>query len=280
VLCRPADETSVVDALSDWLFVASTSADDRWTLLDLESVWQDDSAIARLKDKLDDRGCSVSERSTMSCWRITLPSTWEEYMSRLSKSHRKQVRRIERRTLPRHETQLRRVSNLKELEPAMEILIRLHQKRWLALGEPGCFGRESFEPFLREAAQRFCEMGDLDLVWLEESGRPVAAQIAFLSESTCFVFQSGIDPDFQDYSPGHVIHVLTMQRAIESGRRYFDFLRGDEPYKLHWRADPLSCVNLRIAPPLAVAQIRNGMWLAQDVVRRAVKDGLRWSGLR
>ena len=32
----------------------------------------------------------------MNCWRIELPATWDEYLATLSKSHRKQIRRLER----------------------------------------------------------------------------------------------------------------------------------------------------------------------------------------
>ena len=35
----------------------------------------------------------------MNCWRVQLPGDWEQYLAELSKSHRKQIRRLERDVL-------------------------------------------------------------------------------------------------------------------------------------------------------------------------------------
>jgi len=49
-------------------------------------------------------------------------------------------------------------------------------------------------------------------------------------------YNAGTNPDAYDLSPGVVLIALFMRRAIEMGKRRFDFLRGDEPYKYHWGA--------------------------------------------
>ena len=57
---------------------------------------------------------------------------------------------------------LRTVENCEQLDPAMDVLIDLHQKRRQMLGEPGCFASPRFTAFHREVAQRLL------------AGRPIA----------------------------------------------------------------------------------------------------------
>ena len=50
--------------------------------------------------------------------------------------------------------------------------------------------------------------------------------------------------------------ILCIRAAIEEGHTTFDFLRGDEPYKAHWRATPRATVDYRICPDRRLAKLR------------------------
>src|SRR5207244_453594 len=78
----------------------------------------------------------------------------------------------------------------------------------------------------------------LRLHWLELDGRPVAAEYHIAGEDIVYAYQSGIEPEVLHEEPGHLAAIATLQLAIAQGYRAFDFLRGDEPYKAHWRAQP------------------------------------------
>jgi hypothetical protein len=41
-----------------------------------------------------------------------------------------------------------------------------------------------------------------------------------------------------------------------------DFLRGDEPYKAHFRALPRPSLALRVVPNRSMSRLRNNLWLA------------------
>ena len=45
------------------------------------------------------------------------------------------------------------------------------------------------------------------------------------------LYNSGHDPEYRYYSVGLLLHSLCLRDALERGYRYFDFLRGNEPYK-------------------------------------------------
>ncbi len=66
--------------------------------------------------------------------------------------------------------------------------------------------------------------------------------------------------------------------AIESGHQTFDFLRGDEPYKAHWRAQPVELYTVRVVAERAVAQFREAAFQAVGSLKDWVKAG--WQRVR
>ena len=95
VLTAPGKEDEVTDTLAEWL----TGQSHRWDLLQLSGVDAQDRAVAQLAEHLWARGNTIYRQAGPNCWRIELPQTWDEYLASLSKSHRKQVRRLQRRVI-------------------------------------------------------------------------------------------------------------------------------------------------------------------------------------
>ena len=260
-----------------------------WELLELTGVGADDANVVLLVGRLVEAGARVHRREGSRCWRIELPASWDEYLEGMSRSHRKQVRRVERRMLESGRAVLH-TADAESLDGAMGILVDLHQRRRQSLAQPGCFASASFSGFLHESAARLLASGRLELHWIEIDGRPVAAEFHLLGDhvvgnhqvggGVVYAYQAGVDPEALADEPGRIINIAAIRRAIELGRRGFDFLRGDEPYKAHWRAVPRATLDLRIVPPAASARLRHGVWLAGDAVKQLIKTGLNLAGMR
>ena len=278
ILTSPEHERPVAAALARWLTDAARGggrvdreAAEPWHLLKLSGVDETDTATSALIEQLRHRGNTIHRREGLSCWRIELPDAWGDYVATLSKSHRKQVRRIERRYFDSGRAVPRIVGDPDELPPAMDLLIDVHQRRRATLDEPGCFASAAFERFLREAADRLFDRGQLRLQWIEVDGRPAAAEFQIAGERTTFAYQAGIEPELLDVEPGRLINVVSLRRAIDEGQTAFDFLRGDEPYKMHWRADSRPSVEFRVVPNRAIPRIRHGAWLAGGTLKSWIK---------
>ena len=110
--------------------------------------------------------------------------------------------------------------------------------------------------------------GQLQLHLLELDGRTVAAEYQLASQGVTYVYQAGIDPQRLADEPGHLITAATVKRAIEQGGRAIDFLRGDEPYKAHFRALARPLLALRVVPNRTLSRLRNNLWLAGRSVKR------------
>jgi CelD/BcsL family acetyltransferase involved in cellulose biosynthesis len=270
ILCMPEDADRVSESIAAYLTGSNCGPGARhcWDLMEIDGVDTEDSTVTRLLRQLGERGCSQHENAPQQTWRLDLPNSWEEYLGMISKGHRKKLRRAERDYFQTGRAALRVVENCEQLEPAMDVLIELHQKRRLMLGEPGCFVSPRYTAFHREAARRLLLAGQLQFLTLELDGRVVAAEYQMTSQSVTYVYQAGIDTERLDCEPGHLITAAAVRRAIELGGKAIDFLRGDEPYKAHFRAEPRSLLALRIVPDRTMSRLRNNLWLAGRGVKR------------
>jgi CelD/BcsL family acetyltransferase involved in cellulose biosynthesis len=265
VLCQPSLEDSVSEALADYLAADRSGSGPRrlgWDLLAIEGVDAGDALTTRLVRHLADRGCQVHESPAMNCWRIELPETWEQYLAALSKGHRKQLRRLERNAFDSGRAVLHTVERLEQLPRAIEILVELHQRRRRWLGQRGCFASARFSAFHRDIMPRLLASGQLRLHWLDLDGRPAAAEYQLSGNGILYAYQGGVDPRVLDEEPGRLIMQATLRRAIDEGCRALDFLRGDEPYKAHFRATPRPGLALRVVANRAAARWRHRLWLA------------------
>jgi len=281
ILSRPDCEEQVIASLARWMSAPpevspGACAADRnsWDLLELSAVATDDHIVRGLVEQLALQRHAVHCRTGPICWRIALPTTWEGYLEMLSKSHRKQLRRCERRAFETGRAQLRRATNRAELQQGLGILVSLHRRRRSSMGDSGCFASPLFYAFHQEVAAKLLNRGLLELVWLEFDGQPVAAEYQIVGKQTVYAYQSGIAPELLDLEPGRLITVATLKHAIAEGRTAFDFLRGNEPYKAHWRAEPRPTQDYFISPAGGTARLRHRLFVASDHMKDWVKSTL------
>jgi CelD/BcsL family acetyltransferase involved in cellulose biosynthesis len=270
LLSMPGKADAVAHAVAGWL---SEDAEGEWDLIELTELEANDATVCAFADAMSSRGCTVDWRPGASCWRAQLPTSQDEYFRTLSKSHRKQVRRMERRVFETNRARLHTVVTEAELARALNLLVSLHQQRQRSLGRLGCFASAQFSNFHTEATRRLLRRGRLRLHWLELDGRPVAVDYHLAGDVGIFVYQGGMDPTALEESPGQLITLATLKLAIEQGFRFFDFLRGDEAYKAHWRAAPRPSQKLRIVPNRLGTLLRHNIWAAAKGFQSLVKSG-------
>jgi CelD/BcsL family acetyltransferase involved in cellulose biosynthesis len=278
ILSKPGLENDVASAIAEWLIEREhvpKRDHDHWDLLELESVDAHDSAMRLLADRMQECGTDVHCHVAGNTWQIELPASMPEFLTTLSKSHRKQLRQFKRRCFDTGFAVLRTAESPADLERAWCILGDLHQRRMTSLGKIGCFQSDTFSRFLRDVTNHLARAGILRLHWLEFHGRPIAAEYHLLGEKFVFAYQGGIDPEALQYEPGRLITLATLELAIREGHRVFDFCRGDESYKAHWRARPRPTVTWRIVCNRASSRLRHNLWCAGQKARGLMRDGLK-----
>jgi CelD/BcsL family acetyltransferase involved in cellulose biosynthesis len=278
VLVQRGEEADVAGLLADWL--AKHSADEgsnRWDALSLRGVELGDPTIDLLLEELAERDHIVHRQRGPSCWRLRLPKTWEKYLAMLSKCHRKQLRRLDRDYFRSGRAVVQWVHRPEEMNETLAILVDLHQRRWQRRGKPGCFASHRFLEFHRELASRLLPHGRLHMNRLELDGRPIAAEYHLAGHGTVYAYQSGIDPESLVHQPGRLSNLAAIRRAIERGDESFDFLRGDEPYKAHWRALPRPTYEAVAVPARLSARVRYGVGAAGSGFAQWMNSGWRFA---
>jgi CelD/BcsL family acetyltransferase involved in cellulose biosynthesis len=273
-------EGPVARAVADELVAASPDARDAgraecgWDLLELSGIDAGDRAAGRLLDELAERGLHVHLLPAPRCWRIALPRTWDDYLAMLSKRRRRQLRRLDETLVQTGRARLHVVERLAELPEAYQRFLDLHGRRRRRLGGRSCFDSARFRTFHAEVMPELLRAGQLQLAWLEIDGQPAAAEYQLVGGGTVYAYQSGVDPERLDLEPGNLITMILVRRAIEQGFAGYDFLRGDEPYKAQFRAEPRGGLAARVVPNRPAARARHRLWAAGDGFKRWLRSGI------
>ena len=84
---------------------------------------------------------------------------------------------------------------------------------------------------MRASVHAAFRAGWLQLAFMEVNGSKAAGYLNFDYGDRIYVYNSGLDFNYGDLSPGWVLLGYLFQWANEHGRSEFDFMRGDEDYK-------------------------------------------------
>lgn len=277
IFSTPEQASSVAEDISEFL---CDQAAGEWDMIELSGVPAADSAVTALVAKLSERELVVHQQQGENCWRLPLPGDWESYVKRLSKTRRERTRQIVRTLFDTGRVQSRQVVDASLLPRYFDLLVDLHQKRRCELGQRGCFADSRFRSYHREVIERFFASGRLRLRCAELDGRPIAIEYGLVGGSVIYFYQSGIETDLLAERPGWIGTIASLRAGIAEGFQAYDFMRGDEPYKSSWRAEPHPTVDFRIVANRTSAQLRHTAWLAERHMKQWAKTRLRALGGR
>jgi CelD/BcsL family acetyltransferase involved in cellulose biosynthesis len=160
------------------------------------------------------------------CLFVQFPESWEAYLHALTGKSGQSVRHAMRGLRRLGEIRLEEAGP-ETIDDAIETLLHLNHLRWRT-NLPKA--RRTKGRLFRSAFDRGC----CRLVVLRCGERALAAHAAFVDPErrSWGSYMTSFNPEFARYSPGIAARAMIMQTAIEQGFTEFDFLRGDEPYKL------------------------------------------------
>lgn len=196
--------------------------------LDLKSLPQDSPAVELLPAVAERRGFSVALEREDVAPVAELPDTWDEYVAGLGKKNRHELRRKFRRLDAAGQHTQYVCDTGRELGRCLEDFFRLHRA---SDPEKAAFWNPIRERFFVDVLTEAAARDTLRLAVLELDGERLATCISIDYGSAYLLYNSGYDPTYSRLSVGLLNKALAIKGAIASGRRTFDFLRGDERYK-------------------------------------------------
>lgn len=93
--------------------------------------------------------------------------------------------------------------------------------------------------FLRDIAASFANEKMLRLLTLKWKNQIVAVIFALSWRKVVYGYLSAFDPEHEKLGFGRILLFNAIRYAIDSGHIVWNFLRGNEPYKTWWGAQPI-----------------------------------------
>ena len=224
LIVREGDLPRFLSGLLDFL----ASSTDNWSALDWYNLPDDSPTLAALKAEAEKRGWNHHEEVYRPTPRIPLNGSFEEYLSRIDKKQRHEIRRKMRRAAESDKNVRFTIVNGTE-----DINAEINAFFELMAHDPG--KAEFLHPAMRDqmtvTIQNAHKYGYLWLAFLEIEGTKTAASLNFDYKNKLWGYNSGVSREHMELSPGWVLLAHTIQWCCENGRYEFDFMRGDEEYK-------------------------------------------------
>ena len=225
LIVREGDVALFLAGLLDFL---GSSNPDTWSALDWYNLPDDSPTLAALRAEAEKRGWTHHEEIYRPTPRIPLNGSFEDYLSRIDKKQRHEIRRKMRRAAESDKNvRFTIVNGTEDINPEIDVFFDL------MLHDPG--KAEFLHPAMREqmtvTIQNAHANGYLWLAFLEIDRVKTAASLNFDYKNKLWGYNSGVSAEHRELSPGWVLLAHTIQWCCDNGRDEFDFMRGDEEYK-------------------------------------------------
>ncbi|MHA6325430.1 GNAT family N-acetyltransferase [Roseivivax sp. CAU 1753] len=173
----------------------------------------------------------------LACPRVTLPESFETYLSALpSRNTRQKLRRLWRRHFKNGAWRVT-FSDADTFQRDLDILIDHWTQKWAPVKGAAQATRvaANYRAILANAFKTDCLC--LSVLW--DGERPLAALGHVLDQDMDRVhfLVAGRDETVPDASVGMLLHAASIQWAIEHGFQCYDFCHGDEEYKFRFGAE-------------------------------------------
>jgi len=229
VIVRMEDHARFISGLFD--FLASTLTDN-WSAVDWYNLPDSSTTLTALKMEAEKRGWVHLEEMYRPTPRIALNGDFDEYLSRVEKKQRHEIRRKMRRAEESGRGVRWYISSMDDVEAEIDSFLSLMEQDQ---GKAG-FLHDPMRDQMKAVIRTAHESGWLWLAFLEADGQRIAAALNFDYNNKLWGYNAGVNRAYMDLSPGWVLLGNVLQWACENKRTEFDFMRGDEEYKYRFGA--------------------------------------------
>ncbi|HAW60362.1 MAG TPA: hypothetical protein DCW86_02680 [Actinobacteria bacterium] len=277
-LLHPSRRAEALEAIMGYL---QTSED--WDVIDLQEI-PSNSANLRALRELYGKGDfypviggvgKIQEFTQDVSLALSLPGNWDGFLQSLDRKFRWNILYYARRLRRNHGVQVHRAGSVEEVDRGMSDLFLLHRRRQREKGLPTPILSRRYRGFHREVAHQFFRRGWLALYSLRVDEEVVSALYGFEHGDRFYYYLGGFDPSWGRLSVATILIAEVIEEAIERGFKTFDFLRGEESYKVRWGAVPRQNIRLVITRGRLRSSLLKAILERENVVIREVKQKLQ-----
>ncbi|HET6845183.1 MAG TPA: GNAT family N-acetyltransferase, partial [Anaerolineales bacterium] len=230
LLVQPADAMRFTAGLLDFL---GNSSDLQGLPMDWYNIAEASPTLQALREEAGRRGWKFTEQVYRPTPHVPLNGDFEAYLLGLDKKQRHEIRRKLRRA---SEGPSPAVFEVRAGSAAHESTIDEFLDLMTHDSEKAQFLEGNMRGTMRGVMHWAADAGLLWLAFLRVDGKAAAAALNFDYREKLWGYNSAVNRDFLELSPGWVLLAHQIQWACENGRTELDFMRGDEAYKYRFGA--------------------------------------------
>ncbi len=198
--------------------------------LNLADVRPDSTVMTRLAPMAEASGWRASTEPSNVSVEMDLPAGFDAYLDKLNSKQHHEVKRKLRRLEELGKINYRSIETKTEIEANLPLFFRFFTQ---SRSDKANFLSSEMESFFHDlilamAADNLARLGILEL-----DGKPVSAALYFDYKGARYLYNSGYDPAYGEFSVGLLSKVYSIRDAIDRGLKRYDFLKGAEPYKYY-----------------------------------------------
>ena len=225
LIVRAEDLPRFLSGLIDFLASNGTCSGSPF---DLYNLPDSSPTLAALKAESEKRGWNYHEEIYRPTPRIALTGDFETYLAGVEKKQRHEIKRKMRRAMEdERDVRFYIVEDASTLDAEIEDFFKLMVQDPSKAG----FLTDAMHAQMTTTLKSAFENGYLWMAFLSVDGVKAAGCVNFDYKNKLWGYNSGVNRDFMELSPGWVLLGYQIQWACEHGRYEFDFMRGDEEYK-------------------------------------------------
>lgn len=144
------------------------------------------------------------------------------------------LRRLQRRLEEAGSVEVDVVDGRSGLAPLLEEGFRIEPSGWKAERGTAIASSAITRRFYTDIAGWAMEAGLLRLAFLRHDGRAIAFALALQDARAYYFLKGGYDPALRRFAPGKLLARAMIEHAAATNAERFEFLGGEEPWKLEW----------------------------------------------
>jgi CelD/BcsL family acetyltransferase involved in cellulose biosynthesis len=210
------------------------------------------STFAKCQSAGEAAGCRVLARTLERSPYLEIEGDWECYHANLIRSFRRDLDRRLRRLNEEGRVSFEVLDGADRLDELLAEGFRVEAASWKGVRGTAVTARPETRQFYWDVAQWAASEGWLRLAFLRLDGCAIAFHYCLEERGVQYSLKGGYDPRFSKFSPGNLIIQFSLARAFSTGLHRYEFLGGDESYKLAWTNSCHSLALLHLFAPSAV----------------------------
>ena len=184
----------------------------------------------------------------------------EKWGSKFLKNNRYQLKQLEQKG-----DLLFKVLDVTETQNFFPLLVELESRSWKAKNRSGLFFLPHIDKIYKNYCPELVAKNQMRISTLFINQRLIAYEIGFTLGKTYGMHNIAYDEDYKKYSPGRLLMSYNLNWTVEMGFECFDFLQGNQDYKLRFATENESVKEISIFAP------RFKAWLNYKVIQWAQK---------